>query len=60
MNTTANNQNNTQNDNEGYVTPEQVTNYYEELDKVFGKITIVSESPSIGDLVRELEANKKD
>lgn len=53
MSTQANNQNENQKNNEGYVTPEQVNKYNEELNKTFGKIKIVSEGPSITDLLKE-------
>ena len=43
---------------DGYPSPELIMKAYKVWDKEFGKIEIVSTSPSISDIVRELEASK--
>lgn len=43
---------------DGYPSPDLIMEAYRVWDKEFGKIEIVRSSPSISDIVRELEASK--
>ena len=42
---------------DGYPSPDLINEAYKVWDKEFGKVEIVSSSPSIGDIIRELEAS---